>query len=89
MRRGNPRRLAMAIAAIVSVVETTAPRAQPIRQSKPGSNHCARIATPATVKPTRPKASMEMLSRFDRKSRHEVLKAPEKTSGGKKTTKTS
>ena len=78
----------MAMAAMVSVVETTAPSAQPIRQSKPGNNHSERTATPATVNPTRPKANMEILSRFERKSRHEVLKAPEKTSGGRNTRKT-
>jgi len=77
MRLGRPMRLAMEVAAMASVVATTAPRTKPRRQSKPPKMCGAKMATPATVKPTRPKAMKRMLTMLYLKSRYDVNHAAE------------
>src|SRR5450631_2448971 len=89
MRFGIPMRLAMEVAAIASVVATTAPNTNPTRQSKPASNHEAAAATLSTVNATSPIASDAMLVRFSRKSRQDVAHAAEYNNGGNTTRKTS
>ena len=67
--------LAIEVAAMASVGETTAPSTKPIRQSKPGAIQPATAATPATVKATRPTASEVMLTRLWENSRQGVFQA--------------
>ena len=49
---------------------------------------CDTTATPATVNATSPIPSIEMLTRFERNSRHGVFRALENSSGGSTTRKT-
>src|SRR6266436_4746974 len=72
----------MEVAAMASVVATTAPKTKPSLQSKPGNTQRAASATPSTVKPTRPKARRRMLTKLNLKSRQEVSQAAEYRSGG-------
>ncbi len=73
---------------MASVVATTAPRTKPSRQSNPAKTHFVVAAMPTTVNPTRPKASMRMLTKLNLNSRQEVTHAAEYSSGGKTTRKT-
>ena len=77
MRCGSPTRFAMEVAAIASVVATTAPRTKPSCQLKPGNTHGAVQATPRTVNTTSPIARNEMLSKLNLNSRQEVSQAAE------------
>ena len=86
-RCGKPTRLAIDVAAIASVVDTTAPSTNPNCQVKPGMTQRAVRAMPMTVATTRPIASMEMLTRLKRNSRHEVSHAAEYNNGGRTTRK--
>ena len=64
MARGSPTRAAMDVAAIASVLQTTAPSTRPSRQSKlSGSRYSLATATPSTVKPTSPNASSSTVTR--------------------------
>ena len=75
MRFGNPIRFAIDVAAMESVVATTAPRTKPIRQSNPVSHETT--ATPSTVNATKPIANETMLTRLWRKSCQDVSQAAE------------
>ena len=70
-RRGTPSRLPIAVAAIGSVGETTAPSTNASAQSR-SATACATTATPTVVIPTSPTASSEIGRRFCRSSRNPV-----------------
>src|SRR5215470_4819914 len=76
IRFGNPSRRAIAVAAIASVVESTAPSTNPNLQSNPLNTHGAAYATPTAVNATSPTASIKMVTKFSRKSLHDVSQAP-------------
>ncbi len=86
-RCGNASLRAIDVAAIASVVATTAPSTMPSSQVKPGKNILAVRATLKTVKATKPKASRAMLTRLKRNSRQEVTHAAEYSRGGSTTRK--
>src|SRR3954451_16380007 len=79
---------AIDVAATASVGETTAPSRKPSLQSKPGSHHLARKATPIAVNKTRKMARLEIETRLYLNSRHDVCHAARYSSGGKNTRKT-
>ena len=83
IRCGSPRRLAIDVAAIASVVATTAPNTKPSRQSKPLNTHRVVSATPSAVKPTSPNARSKMLTKLYLNSRQEVSQAAEYSNGGR------
>jgi hypothetical protein len=74
-RRETPRRLAIDVAAIGSVGETTAPRTKAAFQEKPSIHQCAAAATVTVVTTTRPTASRLIGLAFMRRSRSEVKNA--------------
>ena len=70
-RRGTPNRLPIAVAAIGSVGDTTAPRTNDSAQGRPVIA-CATMATPTVVTATSPTASSPIGLRFCRSSRSPV-----------------
>ncbi len=80
-RRGTPSRLAMALAATGSVGETIAPSTTADAHGRPAT-WCMTTATTAVVAMTRPIASRPIGRRFARRSRSDVKKADEYSSGG-------
>ena len=70
-RRGTPSRRPIAVAAIGSVGETTAPRTNASAQPRSVTS-CATTATPTVVSPTTPIASSEIGRMFCRSSRRPV-----------------
>ena len=73
-RRGTPSRRPIAVAAIGSVGETTAPRMNASAQPR-SVIACATSATPTIVSTTSPIASSEIGRRFRRSSRSPVRNA--------------
>ncbi len=79
---------AIEVAATASVGETTAPSRKPSCQLNPGSHHLAAKATPKAVKNTSRTARLEIDTRLNLNSRHEVCHAAAYRSGGRMTRKT-
>ena len=65
----------IAVAAIGSVGETTAPSTNAAAHGSPGTIACATTATTTIVRRTRPTASSPTGRRFERRSRSEVKNA--------------
>src|SRR3984885_15680294 len=87
-RRGNPILFAIDVAAIASVVATTAPSRNPAFQSSAVINRSENSATPQTVNPTNPTASRPITTIFRRNSLHDIVHADAYSNGGRKTTNT-
>ena len=75
IRRGTPRRCMIAVAAIGSVGETTAPSTKAAAQGRPGTIACATTATTTIVSRTSPTARRPTGRTFARRSRSEVKNA--------------
>jgi len=73
-RRGTPNRRPMAVVAIASVGETTAPRTNDSAHGR-SATQCATPATPTVVTATSPIASNPIGRMFCRSSRSPVLNA--------------
>src|SRR6185312_16407031 len=74
-RRGTPSRLAIDVAAIGSVGETTAPSTNAAFHENPPIHQCAAAATVRVVTATRPTASRLIGAAFWRRSRRDVKNA--------------
>src|SRR3984957_19463973 len=86
--RGKPTAFAIEVAAIASVVETTAPSKNPAFQYSAVINRSENSATPQTVNPTSPTASSPITTIFRRNSLHDIVHADAYSNGGRKTTNT-